>query len=65
MRLVADGLTNREIAEKLGLTSAGTIHNYRMNVYRKLGLNSGAALARWAVENGLVRRRAGRKKSAA
>ena len=37
--LVSEGLTNREIAQKLGL-SEHTVSNYLFRIYEKLGISS-------------------------
>jgi DNA-binding CsgD family transcriptional regulator len=50
--LVADGLTNREIAEQLVL-SEHTVHRHVTNILRKLGLPSRTAAAAYAVRTGL------------
>ncbi|HWB57456.1 MAG TPA: LuxR C-terminal-related transcriptional regulator [Gaiellaceae bacterium] len=52
LRLVADGLTNREIAERLVL-SEHTVHRHVTNILRKLGLPSRTAAAAYAVRAGL------------
>jgi DNA-binding NarL/FixJ family response regulator len=44
LHLVADGLTNDEIAEQLTL-SARTVERHLSNVYRKLGVSGRAARA--------------------
>jgi DNA-binding NarL/FixJ family response regulator len=44
LHLVADGLTNYEIAEQLTL-SARTVERHLSNVYRKLGVSGRAARA--------------------
>ena len=49
VRLIGGGLSTREIAEELNL-SVKTIESYRANVKRKLGLRSGAELARFAYD---------------
>ena len=49
VRLIGSGLSTREIAEELNL-SIKTIESYRANVKRKLGLKSGAELARFAYD---------------
>jgi len=49
VRLIGSGLSTREIAEELNL-SVKTIESYRANVKRKLGLRSGAELARFAYD---------------
>jgi two-component system response regulator DevR len=47
--LIGDGLTNREIAEELSL-SQGTISNYNMLMYRKLGVRGRVDVARLVAE---------------
>jgi non-specific serine/threonine protein kinase len=51
--LVARGLANRQIAERLTLTRR-TVETHVHNVLGKLGLTSRSQLAVWAVEHGLV-----------
>jgi DNA-binding CsgD family transcriptional regulator/tetratricopeptide (TPR) repeat protein len=58
-RLVADGLANNEIAEALVL-SPRTVTTHLDHIYRRLGLNSRAALTRYVVESGLIPPRARR-----
>jgi DNA-binding NarL/FixJ family response regulator len=53
LTLVAGGLTNREIAERLG-TSARTIDAHLRSIYGKIDVPSRAAATRYAVELGLV-----------
>lgn len=53
VRLVAIGRTNREIGELLGM-SARTAQKHVMNVYAKVGRESRAGLALFAVEHGLL-----------
>ena len=49
VRFIGQGLSTREIAHELSL-SVKTIESYRANVKRKLGLQSGAELARFAYD---------------
>ena len=51
--LVAGGMTNREIAERLGV-SVKTVDNHRTNLMRKLGVNSVAGLISHALREGLL-----------
>jgi two-component system response regulator NreC len=51
--LVAQGHTNRAIAEQLGL-SVKTVESYRARLMQKLGLSSRAELTRLAIELGLI-----------
>ena len=53
LRLVADGLTNPAIAERL-VISEHTVHRHLANILMKLGLSSRAAAAAWAAQRGLV-----------
>ena len=52
LALLADGLTNRQIAEQLVL-SEHTVHRHVANILRKLGVPSRAAAAAHAVRAGL------------
>jgi DNA-binding CsgD family transcriptional regulator len=52
-RLVAIGLTNAAIAERLGI-SHRTVTSHLDHIYSRLGIGSRAALARWIVERGLL-----------
>ncbi len=53
IRLIAEGYTNTQIAEKLFL-SAHTIATHRKNIMQKLGLNNTAAIVMYAVKTHLV-----------
>jgi HD-GYP domain-containing protein (c-di-GMP phosphodiesterase class II) len=53
LRLLARGLTNREMAGSLGL-SAKTVGRHVENIYAKARVSSRAAAALFAVENGLL-----------
>jgi DNA-binding NarL/FixJ family response regulator len=52
--LVAEGLTNAEIAQRLVVT-AGTAGNHIAHIMRVLGARSRVNVAVWAVEHGLYR----------
>jgi non-specific serine/threonine protein kinase len=58
--LVARGLSNRAIAQQLVITEA-TVERHIGNVFAKLGLDSRAQLAVWALEHGLVPQRPGQR----
>lgn len=51
---IAEGMTSKEIAEKLG-TSLKTIETHRQNIFRKLELGNAAQLVRYAIREGLVK----------
>ena len=53
MRLLAEGLSTKKIAEKLFI-SPKTVENHRSNIMNKLGLNSSHELIRYAVKLGLI-----------
>ena len=53
LKLVAQGLSNPDIAQQLVL-SEHTIHRHLANILRKLNLSSRAAAAAWGVRTGLV-----------
>jgi LuxR family transcriptional regulator, maltose regulon positive regulatory protein len=55
LRLLAEGLTNRQIAERL-VVSEHTVHRHITNILRKLDLPSRTAAAATAVQAGLLER---------
>jgi len=50
---IADGLTNREIADTL-VISVKTVDRHRENIMRKLNLHSRVELVKYAIEKGLI-----------
>jgi len=54
IRSIAEGLTSKAIADKLG-TSVKTVETHRQNIFRKLELGNAAQLVRYAIREGLVR----------
>jgi len=52
LRLVAKGLTARQVAERL-VVSHRTVQNHTQNTLRKLQLHNKVELTRWAIEQGL------------
>jgi two-component system response regulator NreC len=53
LRLIAQGYTNRQMADTLSL-SVRTVETHRANVMSKLGLNSRVELVHYAKEHGLL-----------
>lgn len=53
LKLIADGLTNLQIAEKLFI-SIDTVDSHRKNLHTKLNVNNTALLVRFALENDLL-----------
>jgi len=51
IRLVSEGMSNKEIASKLYLTE-GSVRNYLSSILRKLDLRDRTQLAIWAVQTG-------------
>jgi len=49
---IADGLTNKEIADRLGI-AVRTVESHREHLMHKLGVHSTAGLARFALAQGL------------
>jgi DNA-binding NarL/FixJ family response regulator len=54
LRLVASGLSNRQIAHTL-VISPRTAENHVQHVYTKIGASTCAAAAMFAMEHGLLR----------
>lgn len=55
MRMIAEGSTSKEIAQKLDL-GVETVRSYRKTLMKKLGLNNVAALTQLAISAGLTSR---------
>ncbi len=53
LKLVAEGLNNHDISEKLFL-SPSTVQTHRANIMTKLGLHSRTELVKYALRHGLV-----------
>ena len=53
VQLVAEGLSNKEIAEQIHLSEA-TVDTHRRNIMRKLELKGVAELTKYAIREGLV-----------
>ncbi len=53
LKLVSGGLTNRQIAEQLSLSSR-TVDAHLRSIFGKIGVGSRSAATRYAVEHGLV-----------
>ena len=53
LRLVAEGLCSREIAERLSI-SIKTVDTHRANIMEKLNIHNSAELIKYAIRNGIV-----------
>jgi len=53
VKLIAEGLTNAQIAQQLFL-SVDTVDTHRKNLYTKLNVKNTALLIRYALDNGLI-----------
>jgi DNA-binding NarL/FixJ family response regulator len=53
VRLLADGMSSKEAATRLQI-SIRTVESHRINISRKLGLNSIAKLVHYAIRHGIV-----------
>ena len=54
LRLIGEGLVNKEIASRLGI-SVTTAQTYRTRIMEKLGLHTVAELIRYAIRKGIIR----------
>ena len=54
LKLIADGLTNNEIAEKL-FTSRRTVEGHRQSLFEKTGVSNSAALIMHSFRNGILK----------
>lgn len=52
-RLLAEGKTNKEVGQSLGIT-VKTAETHRARVMRKLEIDSVADLVRYAIRNGFI-----------
>jgi DNA-binding NarL/FixJ family response regulator len=55
LALIADELTNQEIADRLFI-SQRTVHSHRRNLMQKIGVKNTAGLVRYALEHKLLKR---------
>ncbi len=53
LTLIGEGLTNKEIAERL-VISLSTVQTHYSNIIEKLGLNNRAELIKYAIRHGLI-----------
>ena len=53
LRLVAEGLSNKEIAQQMGI-SVRTAETHRASLMQKLGIDSVAGLVRYAIRNQII-----------
>ncbi|MEX0589393.1 MAG: response regulator transcription factor [Cyanobium sp.] len=53
IELVAEGLTNQEIAERLTI-SKRTVDNHVSNIFNKTGAKNRVALLNWAMDHGKI-----------
>jgi len=53
-RLVAEGFSSKEIADRLDL-SVRTVEKHRANIMDKIGVTEVASLVRWCIQAGIVK----------
>lgn len=53
VKLIAEGFKNREIAERLGI-STKTVETHRANIMNKMAFRNVAQLIRYAIQKGIV-----------
>ena len=53
LQLVATGITNKEIADKLNI-SLNTVLSHRKNITSKLGIKTVSGLTFYAIMNGII-----------
>jgi DNA-binding NarL/FixJ family response regulator len=53
LHLLADGISNKEIAARLGMAAKTTMH-HTSKIYRKLGVRGRGEAAAWARRAGIV-----------
>ena len=53
VKLVAEGYTNKQIAETL-VISEKTVERHRANILEKLGMRDRVELTRYAIRHGLI-----------
>ncbi|MFZ1081655.1 MAG: response regulator transcription factor [Candidatus Kryptoniota bacterium] len=53
LRLIADGMTSKQIADKLSL-SVTTVTSHRSNIMKKLGIHETVGLIKYAIQKNLV-----------
>lgn len=53
IRLISEGYKNREVAEKMGI-STKTVETHRANIMNKLALRNIADLIRYAIQKGII-----------
>lgn len=53
LRLIARGMTNQEIAQRLFI-SPHTVKNHVSHIYQKIGMDDRTKVALWAIRAGIV-----------